>query len=128
MSKMEFLINVHAQFLHKHSGKALFGHDYSIRLFDQDPISDDFLGETKPDNEGKVQFKIDPALYRSEDSPLEKRPDFYLVVLKDSVEIFRTPVALNVNVDDEGNFNFTDGEWVDLGTFIIDNGELRMEN
>lgn len=121
MSKMEFIINVYAMFLHKHSGKALYGNDYTVRLFDKDPISDDFLGETKPDAEGKTQFKVDPSLYRSEDSLFEKRPDFYLVVLKNGSEIFRTPVALNINLEEDGNFNFADGEWVDLGTYLIDN-------
>ena len=52
---------------------------------------------------------------------IEKKPDFFLVVLKDSVEIFRTPVAININFDEDGNFNFTDGEWVDMGTYLIEN-------
>ncbi len=105
----------------KHSSDAVYGSDYTVRLFDKDPISDDFLGETTPDKEGKVHFKINPSLYRSEDSPLENKPDFYLIVLKNSNEIFRTPVALNIDLKEDGNFNFTDGEWVDMGTYLIDN-------
>ena len=121
MKNLEFLINVHAQFLFKHSSDAVYGSDYTVRLFDKDPISDDFLGESTPDKEGKVHFKINPSLYRSEDSPLENKPDFYLIVLKNSNEIFRTPVALNIDLKEDGNFNFTDGEWVDMGRFLIEN-------
>lgn len=118
---MEFLINVHAQFLFKHSGEVVYGNGYTVRLFDKDTISDDFLGETTPDKDGKVHFKINPSHFRTEDSLLENKPDFYLVVLKNGIEIFRTPVALNIDLKEDGNFNFSDGEWVDMGKFLIDN-------
>ena len=121
MNNPEFIINVFAQFLHKHTGEPLHGKDYSIRLFDKDPLKDDLLGETNTDSEGKVHFKINPVMYRSEDSPMEKNPDLYLVVSQDGTEIFRTPVAINFNFEDDGNFNYRDGEWIDMGTFLIEN-------
>ncbi len=120
MSNLEFLRNVYAQFLQQSTGEPLHGNKFSVRLFDQDPVTDDFLGETKPDAEGKVHFKIDPSLYRSEDNPLEKDPDFYLIVLQEGMEIFRTPVAVDIDFKSDGNFNFNDGEWINLGTFLVE--------
>ncbi|MFI5173178.1 MAG: hypothetical protein ACHQFW_12355 [Chitinophagales bacterium] len=120
MSKTEFLINVHARFLLKHSSEPLHGNHYRVRLFDKDPINDDFLGETELDKDGKVHFRIDPKYYRSEDNPLETKPDFYIVVMKEERVIFKTPVAPNIDLNKDGNFNYGEGEWIDLGTFVIE--------
>ena len=120
MSKTELLINVYARFLHKHTGDAIWGNHYKVKLFDKDLITDDFLGETYLHSEGKVHFRINPSLFRTNDNPLEEKPDLYLLVLKDDVEIFKSPVAPNIKFDKEGNFNFIDGEWIDMGTFLID--------
>ncbi len=117
---MELLINVHAQFLHKHTGEAIHGKSYSVRLYDKDLITDDFLGETHPDVNGKIHLVVNPDDYKKNDSPIESKPDFYLVIIKEGKEIFKTPVAKNINFDQEGNFNTTEGEWIDLGTFLIE--------
>ena len=116
---MELLINVYAVFLHKHSSEPVHGKQYSVRLFDQDPVTDDFLGETTPDASGKVHFKIDPKQWRSEDSLNETTPDFYMVVMCEGQAIFKTPVAIDVRMEADAHFNAAEGEWIDLGTFLI---------
>ncbi len=90
-----------------------------MKLFEKYPFTDDLLGETYLHSEGKVHFQIDQKLYRNGETPLETKPDLYLVLYKDGDEIFRTPVAPNVNFDKEGNFNFNEGEWIDMGTFLV---------
>ncbi len=119
MNSMELLINVQAEFLHKKEGGPVHGASYIVRLFDKDPLNDDFLGETTPDHEGRVHFVVHPGDWRKKDLIRENAPDFYITVLQDGTEIFKTPVAVNFNFDTEGNFNAEDGEWIDLGTFLI---------
>ncbi len=113
---MELLIHIHAQFIiHNRSTS-----NYNVQLFDKDVVTDDFLAEQKLKADGKVNFQIDPSAYRDADSLREMDPDFYMVVLKDQEEIFRTPVANNVKLDREAYFNAQEGLAVDLGTFLID--------
>lgn len=115
---MELLLHVHARFL-RHSGDPVHGNHYHVRLYDQDITEDDFLSEEQPDKEGKVHFTINPAQYKSIDSPGEKKPDLYMVLYHDGKEIFRTPVIQDIDPDTETNFDETEGEWVDMGSFLI---------
>ena len=120
MNKTELLLNVYARFLHKHSGAPIQGNNYKVKLFDKDSITDDFLGETYLHSEGKVHFRINPSLYRTSDNPLEAKPALYIVILKDDIEIFKTPVAPDISFKDDGKFNFMEGEWIDMGTYLIE--------
>ncbi len=120
--RMELLIHVHARFLHRHSALPLNanGGNYKVKLYDKDMISDDLVGEERPDEDGNVKFTIDQKSYRTKDSAFEKRPDFYMVIMDDKNEIFRTPAASNIDYEKTGTFNSTEGETIDLGTFLID--------
>ncbi|MBC8045846.1 MAG: hypothetical protein H7Y00_03570 [Fimbriimonadaceae bacterium] len=117
---MELLIQVYVKFIHKHNAEPVHGGNYSARLYDKDILTDDFLGESKLNSEGKAHFKIDPKQYRTEDSLLETKPDFYITLLKEGLQIFKTPVAQNIDFNIQGNFNSKEGEWIDLGTFVIE--------
>lgn len=117
--KMELLIHVSARFIHNHNSAPVFGSQYTARLYDKDIINDDFLGESRPDGEGNVAFTIDPKQYRSEDSMLETKPDFYIVLMDEGRQIFKTPVANNIDLHTMADFNLQEGEKLDLGTFMI---------
>ncbi len=112
---MELLINIYAHFT-SHAGH-LKGHH--VKLYDRDLLSDDFLQEQELRSDGKVHFQIDPAAYRDAELIREMDPDFYMVVLHNGEEIFRTPVANNIKLDKEAYFNAQEGLAVDLGTFLI---------
>lgn len=80
-------------------GEPLSGADYSVMLMDKDRVFDDRLGASRLDAEGKAEFLIYTADILSIDSPGERTPDIYFVVLKNGNEICRTEVSPNVNFD-----------------------------
>lgn len=55
----------------------------TVRLYDADPLSDDFLASSTVDTDGTAAFLFDLALCRSVDSLFENRPDLYCVVAAD---------------------------------------------
>ena len=90
------------------------------RLWDQDLISDDMLGEAALDSMGRVTFKFNLKLASSIDSPGEVQPDLYIQILLDDVEVFRTAVKKDVlliaggSADQLGSTNA-----LDLGEFQL---------
>lgn len=112
-------ITVEAFFLEKGSGKPLSG-DYTVKMFDKDIFSDDYLGETPLSDKGEasVTFSLDKVI--SADSPLEKYPDLYFVLFKGTNVIYKSKVLEDLNFDEEGTFDFKEGKKYDLGTFLID--------
>ena len=62
------------------------------RLWDQDLVNDDMLGEAALDSMGRVTFQFNLKLGSSIDSPGEIQPDLYIQILLDDVEVFRTAV------------------------------------
>jgi hypothetical protein len=62
------------------------------RLWDQDLVNDDMLGEAALDSMGRVTFQFNLKLVSSIDSPVEVQPDLYIQILLDDVEVFRTAV------------------------------------
>lgn len=117
---MELLIHVHARFIRKADGKPLHGNHFRIRLFDKDPLRNDFLGETYLDHDGIARFNIDPAAYRGGDTPGEQKPDLFLQVLQNGNPVFTTPVAKNIDLSEYSEFNTQEGEQLDLGSFLVD--------
>ena len=81
------------------SGQPLTGAGYSVMLMDQDRIFDDKLGASRLDGEGRAEFLVFAADILSIDSPDERTPDIYFVVLKEHDEVCRTEVFPNVNFD-----------------------------
>lgn len=115
---MELILKVSAQLLVKGTGRALPS-TYTIQLMDKDPVKDDLLGSTNADRNGKVYFQVNPDDFKSVDSFAEKLPDLYLLVLEDGKELFRSPVANDVDVLEDGNFNSREGASIHLGTFMV---------
>jgi hypothetical protein len=90
------------------------------RLWDQDLIRDDMLGEAALDSMGHVTFQFNLKLASSIDSPGEVQPDLYIQILLDDVEVFRTAVKKDVllivggSADQLGSTNA-----LDLGEFQL---------
>ena len=116
---MELLVKVTARLLQKGLGKPFSGEEFSFRLYDQDLMKDDFLGEASPDEEGRVEITFHPASIRTTDSPDETEPDLYFVLLKNGQAIYQSEVINDVNFDREGDFSSREGVSYDMGTFVI---------
>jgi hypothetical protein len=110
---------VTARFVRKSNGQPLSGitGQHRVKLFDKDVFKDDTLGEPRLGADGRVTCTFDLQHAVSADSPMETKPDVYLVVYEGEREIFRTPTF--------GGLDFTrrddKGEVVthDLGTFQV---------
>ncbi len=113
---MGIFIHTKIRLIEKGTGAALSGATVLVRLFDKDPLADDFLGEAKPDAEGNVTIKFDIDKVKSADSPLEQFPDLYFRVYREGKEFFESPL---LDAEQEGEFSFTEGEIIDLGTYLI---------
>jgi Zn-finger nucleic acid-binding protein len=110
---------VKARFIRKADRQPLSGVSgrYMVKLFDKDIFKDDKLGEPRLDANGQVQCTFDLYDAAGSDSPLERKPDIYLVVYQENQEIFRTPVFRDLDFQKRDNL----GEPVthDLGTFEV---------
>lgn len=116
---MENIINIHLTLVHKDSTQPLVGDEFSVRLYDQDIISDDFLGENSLDANGHAMFPIVESDFNSADSPNEWYPDLYFIVLKDGTEIFKSVVFKDQEIDESDPFPASEGLHFNLGTFLI---------
>lgn len=114
---MGIFIHIKLKLIEKGSGTPING--VSVKLYDQDPLSDDFLGEGTPDAEGNVAIKFDIDQIKSVDTPLEQFPDLYFRVFKGEKLVFESPLADDLDTTQEGSFNFTEGKVIDLGTFLV---------
>jgi hypothetical protein len=93
MSKWTLRVIAH---FHNQHGRALTGDDLRVELFDQDPMSDDKLGDVPLDPSGTAVFDFAPEAMRSYDSPLETEPDLYFIVYRGDKEVFRSKVFVDV--------------------------------
>jgi hypothetical protein len=115
----EMNLRVEARLIAKGSDAPLHGAGYTVRLFDRDFLDDAYLGESVPDENGRVVFHF-PA------SAIEKTvfddalPDFFFVVYKNDEVIFRSKVMENVNLEALEQYKHGVGEIIDLGTFLIE--------
>jgi hypothetical protein len=90
------------------------------RLWDQDLVSDDMLGEGALDSMGCVTFQFELTLVSSIDSPGEVQPDLYIQILLDGVEVFRTPVKKDVLLIGGGSVDqLRSTNTLDLGEFQL---------
>ena len=90
-------------------------------MFDKDPLRDDFLAQVQLIN-GKAEFTFDIDNVSSFDTPTEKKPDLYFVILDGNSELSRTPVWRNVSFLDR---NPNTGDRTDL-TKDFGNIEIRL--
>jgi Zn-finger nucleic acid-binding protein len=113
--------SIRARFVRKKDQSPISGVSgrYSVKLFDRDLLRDDRLGEPRLDADGRVQFTFDLHDAVSSDSPLERRPDLYLVLYEAGKEIFRTPVFANAEFDRGEVMGGSAPVTRDLGTFEV---------
>jgi Zn-finger nucleic acid-binding protein len=113
---------IKAQFVRKADGKPISGASgqYCVKLYDKDLFRDDELGTPRLDADGRVQCTFDLYDIVSADSPLERRPDLYLVLYERDKEVFRTPVFWNLDFEkrDAATGKMT-AVTHDLGTFAV---------
>lgn len=101
------------------------GHDsplsdaYTVRLYDKDVFNDDFLGETRLDENGIAKISFTHKAF-SDPLNLDDKPDFYFVLYKNKEEIFKTKVLENLDIERIQNFKMGEGEVIDLGTFLVE--------
>jgi hypothetical protein len=94
---MGMMIKVIACFIDKKTGKPLSGNDLVVKLYDKDIFDDDFLGEAKLNDKGKVEIFADLDDASSIDTPLEGYPDLYFVLQNQTGVIFESKVFHNVD-------------------------------
>ncbi len=116
---MGIFIHTKFQLLEKVSGDPLTGDNILVKLYDKDPLEDDFLGEGHPDKNGNITIKFDLDNVSSADSPFEDKPDLYFIVYKGQKEIYRSTVLEDVDTSKEGGFDFKSGKELDLGSYLI---------
>ncbi len=112
-------IFIHTKIKLVEKGSGAPAKDVSVKLYDQDPLSDDLLGEGTPDTEGNVTIKFDLDKIKSADTPLEQFPDLYFKVFKGTTLVFESPLADDLDTKQEGDFSFKEGKVIDLGTFLV---------
>lgn len=114
-------IKVKARLIGKgHDSGLSGGAGYSVKLYDKDLVDQDFLGEARPNEDGIVTFTINANDF-GDLGKLEKRPDFYFIVLKNKAEVFRSKVMEDVDIDNvHTRFKMGEGQILDLGTFLVD--------
>lgn len=115
----EMNIEVKVRLISKGNDEPLTGNEYSVRLYDKDVFTDDFLGESVPDEEGVAKFLFSQGDFLKP-ANLDEKPDFYFVVYKNDQIIFKSKVMSNLDLSDIEEFVMKEGEVIDLGTFLID--------
>jgi len=114
------MIKVIARFIDRTSKKPLSGNDYVARLYDNDIVGDDFLGESRLDENGTAEILLDLAAAGSFDSPLEAYPDLYFALHNQTGVVFESKVFKNVDFISKDEIS---GEHrsntQDLGTFEV---------
>src|ERR1044072_695718 len=98
---MGIFIHTKIKLLEKGTSTPVSGSNISVKLFDKDPLEDDFLGEASPDSEGNVSIKFDLDKIKSADTPLEEFPDLYFKVYKGQNEYFKSPVVDDLDTGQE---------------------------
>jgi hypothetical protein len=118
---MKSTIRIYAKFIYKKTSKPVTGDMYMVKLYDNDIVSDDFLGEGKLDSEGGVEILVDLKKAYSFDSPLEKNPDLYFELFNQYGVIFQSKVFKNFNLAKRSEkVSEKTKAVIDFGTFEID--------
>lgn len=110
---------VTARFITKGNDKPLYGDDFTVRLYDRDIIDDDYLGESRLDEQGHIRIAFAHDAFVNDAAFKEAKPDFYFVVLQNGKSVFTTKVLEELSIEDLQQFRMGEGEVVDLGTFLI---------
>ena len=115
----EMNIEVRVLLIAKGTDDPVTGDEYTVRLYDKDIFSDDFLGQCTPDADGLAKFHLTKKHFAGF-ANLDEKPDFYFVVYRNGKEIFKSRVMKNLDFSDIEEFRMKEGQVVDLGTFLVD--------
>ena len=110
-------LEVTARFIGKGNDQPVTGEAYLVRLYDKDVFEDDYLGESKLDENGVVKISFTHSAFSNWNT--DSNPDFYFVILKNNEVIFKSIVLKDLDVDAIENFKMGEGEVIDLGTYLI---------
>jgi|LFEF01.1.fsa_nt_gb hypothetical protein len=110
---------VTARFITKGNDQPLYGDGFTVRLYDRDIIDDDYLGESRLDEEGHIRIAFAHDAFVNDAAFKEAKPDFYFVVLQSGRPVFTSKVLEELSIEDLQQFRMGEGEVVDLGTFLI---------
>lgn len=91
------IVKLIARFVHERTGSPLADGRVTARVFDRDPLSDDFLAESQLSETGEAEWMFPLSAAASMDSPAEKRPDIYVELEKDGDVFFQGMVAENID-------------------------------
>ncbi|WP_186754999.1 hypothetical protein [Echinicola salinicaeni] len=116
---MEEIVRIHVKLLSKETGKPLSGKAYRVKFYDKDAFKDDLLGESDLTAQGMAILSISKKDYTSLDSPFEEHPDIYFVLYKEGKEIYKSPVAESVHLEDQLGYPDTLGLDFDMGSFLV---------
>ena len=119
LSKEPDLI-VTARFITKGDDKGLIGDDYIVRLYDRDLADDEFLGESRLDDEGHIRIAFAHDAFVNDTAFKETRPDFYFIIMKNGKPVYTTKVLEDISLEDVEQFKMGQGEFIDLGSFLVD--------
>lgn len=111
---------VTARFIEKGADKPLAGEDYIVRLYDRDIADDDYLGQSRLDDEGRIRIEFSHDAFVNDAAFKEARPDFFFVIMKQNQPVYTSKVLEEINLEDLEQFKMGEGELVDLGTFLVD--------
>ena len=111
---------VTARFIEKGEDKALSGSDYTVRLYDRDIADDDFLGESRLDEEGHIRIAFAHDAFVNDAAFKEAKPDFYFMIMKEGKPVYTTKVLEELSIEDLQQFKMGEGDMVDLGSFLVD--------
>jgi hypothetical protein len=117
---------VRLRLIDKQSERPVHGEGFTVLLYDKDIGADDFLGEATPDESGYVSFRFHRGQFQSSALLPERHPDLYFKVLRDGEEIFRSPVAHDMDPKKSGDFDPELGFVLDLGAWQIEGRRIRF--
>jgi len=121
MNELNEKLKVRLRLLRKGDGEPVFGSHILVKLFDEDTLIDDNLGDATPNEDGEIQFEVHSGMFQSADSPGELLPDLYVIVYVNGAEIYRSPVFQDRHVPSvHGTFSSDEGMVLDLGSFLIE--------
>jgi len=115
----EMMFEITARLIAKGSDAPVTGDAYCVRLYDRDIFDNDFIGESKLDQDGRARISFRHEAF-GDLSNLEALPDFYFVVYKDEVPVFQSKLMKDVDLVSIERYIKGEGEVIDLGTYLID--------
>lgn len=115
----EINLIVQVRLISRGKDQPVTGSEFKVRLYDKDIFNDDFLGESNTNEDGLAKFTFTQKDFKHPIG-LDEKPDFYFVVYQNDEVIFKSKVMSNLDISNIENFVMSEGELIDLGTFLID--------